>query len=80
VAATMTWEERGLLRADGTPAAKPWSQGERNAEWVRLYREEGLDFSAIARRTGAGYSMVRDTVTSFHTRGGYMNWRRCRAC
>jgi hypothetical protein len=76
----MTWEERGLRRADGTLAAKPGTQGERNSEWVRLYREEGLSFPQIARRTGARTCWVRDTVTSWFARQGIQGWRRCGAC
>lgn len=56
---------------------KPWTQSARNAEWARLYREEGMSFYAIAKRSGVGYSIVRETVTSFFTRQGVIAWRRC---
>lgn len=75
--AAMTWEARGLRRRDGSLAARPGTQGERNAEWARLYREEGLSFHAIARRANVGRSIVVETVTSFFTRQGVTGWRRC---
>lgn len=56
---------------------KPWTQSARNEEWARLYREEGMSFPEIARRAGVGYSIVRETVTSFFARRGVMGWRRC---
>ena len=61
-------------------ANKPWTQSTRNAEWVRLYREEGLSFHAIAKRAGAPVTAVRETVISFFARGGYRNWRHCHGC
>lgn len=56
---------------------KPWSQSARNAEWARLYRDDGLSFHAIAKRAGVGASVVRETVTSFFTRREITGWRRC---
>lgn len=79
MAERMTWEQRGMRRSDGSLAARPYTQGARTAEWVRLYRE-GLSFADIARRTGAKSDWVRDTVGSWFARQGIQGWRRCGAC
>lgn len=77
--AARTWEEQGLRRRDGSLAAKPWTQAERNAWWVEKYRA-GLTFREIALASPwpARPDIVQDTVASFFARNGFQNWRRPR--
>lgn len=72
-----TWEEQALKRRDGSLAAKPGTQAARTAEWVRQYREEGLSFGEIARRSPdfPNDSTVRDAVSSWFARNQIQRWR-----